>query len=342
MFASADAFLQLTEEQCIEILKKVRWPKGFRCPKCNFAACYEIAGRRLPLYECAACRYQCSLIAGTVMERSRVPLRKWFAAIDLISLEHLGAVHLAEAIDVTYKTAWLMLHKLRDAMARHNERDLLTGIVRLNIAIFGRPCIPFRPGLHPKEHPFVIGGSMTGDKNSKVLKIMMVQDAGGDTYYRKITPQGARNFIERHVDLASSAVDLSIDDFGRTLVDPLSRIGADIADTIACAHCGVSAKHLQFYLHEYAYRYNRAQELEGNDRRSSVSPAAPRSSAIGMSAEFRALLGLAASLPAPSLRAIAGRPRPGRPDWDTSRNVGHMLRELRAYAASLLPAAASF
>src|SRR5690606_41487123 len=75
-----------------------------------------------------------------------------------------------------------ILHKLRDAMARHNEQDYLTGIVRLNVGISGRKQIRKFSGLHPGEKPFVIGGVMSGDKNSTVRKIMLMQDSRSEEH----------------------------------------------------------------------------------------------------------------------------------------------------------------
>lgn len=135
MQATALRLSGISEQECIERLMQARWPDGFRCPRCGSPAHYRVSGRRLPLFVCAVCRRHVSLISGTVMERSRVPLPKWFTAIALISCGPISAVALAEQIRVTYKTAWLMLHKLRSAMSRHEERARLTGLVRLDLAI---------------------------------------------------------------------------------------------------------------------------------------------------------------------------------------------------------------
>ena len=70
-----------TEESCEHALFQLKWPDGFKCPKCGFCHCTVIGGRRLPLYQCPACRHQTSATAGTIMANSKLSLVKWFLAL---------------------------------------------------------------------------------------------------------------------------------------------------------------------------------------------------------------------------------------------------------------------
>jgi len=309
--STAPPCLGFSEPQCIDLLMRARWPEGFRCPACGSAAHCRIDSRRLPLFACAACRRQCSLISGTVMERSRVPLRKWFAAIALISSGPINAVALAERIRVTYKTAWLMLHKLRSVMSRHEELDRLTGLIRFNLVKSGPSPMPWVRNLGEQEHPFVIGGSMVGGPDGSVLAIKLMQDTGGDTYQWMITPEGALRFIEKHVDRSDAVIDLHTDSLGRTRVHSLWHIASRIAWELAATHQGVGLKHRQAYLHEYAYRFNRLIREEEADRH---------------------LLRLGTVSGAPTQKQLRDKPVPGRPDWDSYRNSHRMMRELKALA----------
>lgn len=308
-------FLHYSDQQCVEILMRARWPDGFRCPRCGSAEHYRIQGRRLPLFACAVCRRQCSLISGTVMERSRVPLQKWFTAVALLASRPIRATMLAERIRVTYKTAWLMLHKLRNAMSCQEERDRLTGLIRFEVVKSGPSPLPWVRNLGEQEHPFVIGGSMEGGPDGRVLGIKLMQDTGGDTYIWRITPRGVLRFIEKHVDLREAVIDWP--DYRQVLkrVHSLWKIASDIAWDIATTHRGVGSKYRQAYLHEHAYRFNRASR---------------EPSAHGH------LLRLAASSGAPTLRQLKSRPVPGRPDWDTYRNPRRMHAELRELAAGIM------
>src|SRR5919199_2136947 len=118
------------EEDRRRYLMACRWPDGFRCPRCGAREAYEVAGREL--LQCRSCRHQASVTAGTVLHRTHVPLRLWFAAAYLITTHTPGfsAVQLQRQLGLArYETAWAMLHKLRRAMVRP-ERDRLSGVAR--------------------------------------------------------------------------------------------------------------------------------------------------------------------------------------------------------------------
>ncbi|AGA59898.1 hypothetical protein Theco_3887 [Thermobacillus composti KWC4] len=313
----APSFLHLSEAQCADMLFRIRWPEGYRCPRCQSTAYSVIRTRRLPLYECAVCRKQCSVISGTVMERSRTPLSKWFTAASLIAYNCVSAVYLSRRIGVTYKTAWLMLHKLRNAMAGAVEGDLLTGLVRLDLGKANRRLIPSPDGLHPTEHPYIIGASMNGAGEPERVRIAI--DWGGDTYLGKITPEGALRFIGQHVD-KSASVDLTVDDWGRTGGLAIKKVGWSIEDDIRMFHHTVGAKHLHYYLQEGVYRYNTA--------RSGTNV-------------LTALMRVTGSGGAPDRRAIVGRPVPPQPDWTSYRDVHRMIRKMRELAAERMPGKSS-
>jgi transposase-like protein len=168
----------ITDQQCIEFLFEMKWPNGFECPRCYFNEAYTVRSRRLPLYQCLSCGHQTSLTAGTILEGTRTDLKKWLTAIFLISDQTRGisALALSQIINVTYKTAWLMLHKIRHAMSAHDDSLSLTGIIRVNSAFYGKPHNPstFR---HPKETPVLIGASMDEQDQPSSLKIKIVPDS---------------------------------------------------------------------------------------------------------------------------------------------------------------------
>ena len=85
-----------TEAQCEAALEKARWPDGFRCPRCDGAAYYVLRGTRRKLFQCAACRHQSSLIAGTLFQGTKLSLTVWFLAIYLISQAKTGLSALSD------------------------------------------------------------------------------------------------------------------------------------------------------------------------------------------------------------------------------------------------------
>ena len=128
-----------TEEQCRQYLLEKRWPEGFECPRCNHKAYFNVQSREL--YHCKACNYQSSVSAGTIFDKTRTPLVKWFMAIYLMGEDKRGinALALKKKIGVSYTTAWTMLQKIRHAMGKRDGSYYLSGIVELDEAFFGAP-----------------------------------------------------------------------------------------------------------------------------------------------------------------------------------------------------------
>lgn len=128
-----------TETQCATALEQARWPQGFRCPRCNGAVSSRVRGRTHILFQCQACRHQTSLIAGTVMQGTKLPLTVWFLAIYLISQAKTGlsALALARHLGVSYPSAWLIQHKLMQAMAQREAHYVLEGHIQVDDAYLG-------------------------------------------------------------------------------------------------------------------------------------------------------------------------------------------------------------
>src|SRR5579875_2123616 len=118
-----------TDEACRQHLAALRWPDGYRCPRCQHRKHYPLDARHL--YQCAACGYQTSVTAGTLFHKSHIPLRKWFWAIYLLTQDKRGvsASYLSRTLPLRYETAWFMLHKIRRAMADRDQQFRLDGLV---------------------------------------------------------------------------------------------------------------------------------------------------------------------------------------------------------------------
>jgi transposase-like protein len=111
------------DDKAREALEAIRWPEGPVCPQCGNLDQEKIAkalGKavRPGLYYCAACNGQFTVTVGTVMERSKIPLSKWLFAMHLIgaSKKGMSALQLQRMLGVTYKTAWFLCHRIREAM----------------------------------------------------------------------------------------------------------------------------------------------------------------------------------------------------------------------------------
>ncbi len=131
------------EAACRAYLEACRWPEGFRCLRCGGARAYPL--REWPRSECAQCRYQVSLTAGTVFHRTRTPLTTWFWPAYLMTTDKRGisALLLQRQLGIRrYETAWVILHKLRRAMVNVG-REPLHGDVEIDdtwLAAHSRGC----------------------------------------------------------------------------------------------------------------------------------------------------------------------------------------------------------
>ena len=143
-----------TEGACAEYLFERRWPEGFVCPGCGGGRAWLLKTKAFT-YECADCRRQTSVTAGTIMHASKLPLTMWFWAAFLMATHSNGisALQLQSQLSLgSYRTAWMLAAKLRRAMV-NPERAPLSGLVEADETI-----IPFRT----KSDPVVVPAGRSG------------------------------------------------------------------------------------------------------------------------------------------------------------------------------------
>jgi ISXO2-like transposase domain/Transposase zinc-ribbon domain len=150
--------LYATQEQCEDVVRQWRWPRGFVCPACGGSTCSEF--RRPPrlYFQCCACRYQCSLIAGTIFESSKLPLRTWLLAMHLITQakNNVSALELKRQLGISWPSAWMMKHKIMQVMLEREQDRRLTGRVEIDDAYLGGECHGGKTGRgSPNKVPFV-------------------------------------------------------------------------------------------------------------------------------------------------------------------------------------------
>jgi transposase-like protein len=125
------------EDACRAHLFGIRWPEGFICPKCGGRHYYEITTRNK--YECASCHYQASVTAGTVMDKTHIPLAKWFWAIELAGMDKRGhsALSISKELEIGCPAAWHMLQRIRTAMMEKDWSCKLFGVVEMDECFVG-------------------------------------------------------------------------------------------------------------------------------------------------------------------------------------------------------------
>ena len=145
-------------EQCEALVRGWRWPGGFSCPRCKGSWHSEFSRQDRLYFQCSGCRYQCSLVSGTVFESSKLPLPTWFLAMHLMTQakNNVSALELKRHLGVSYPTAWLLKHKLMQVMVDREQCRQLTGRVEIDDAYLGGEVQGAKAGRgSPNKIPFV-------------------------------------------------------------------------------------------------------------------------------------------------------------------------------------------
>ena len=257
-----------TEEACREYLFCSRWPEGFVCPGCGGDAAGTETRRHL--WICTACGRQTSITAGTVMHKTRLPLRTWFWAAYLVSTFHPGisAKQLQRQLGIgCHETAWAMLHKLRAAMVAP-ERELLKGEVEIDEFFLGGHEEGLKGGRQHGKKALVGTAIEVRGRGSGRLRLQMLPSSRATTleaFTEATTASGAivhTDGLFSYNGLAKLGYDhrprkvASVAD-REQLLPRVHRAISNLKAWMHGTHRGVSLEHLQVYLDEYDFRHNR-------------------------------------------------------------------------------------
>ncbi|HIC38529.1 MAG TPA: IS1595 family transposase [Candidatus Marinimicrobia bacterium] len=256
-----------SEADCRAYLYEIRWPDGFVCPQCSHGKGWE---SNRELYVCASCGHQVSLTSGTVFHRTRKPLMLWFRAMWHVTNQKHGvsALGLQRALGLgSYRTAWTWLHKLRHAMVRPG-RDRLHGVVEVDETYIGGARSGKRGrGAEGKTLVMIA----VEDKGTGIgrIRLQQIEDASGqsltDAIKATIEPgsnirtDGWRgyNSLKQHGyshEIAGRG-DCIV---GENLLPLAHRIASLLKRWLTGTHQGaVQPSHLDYYLDEYTFRFNR-------------------------------------------------------------------------------------
>lgn len=257
-----------TEEDCIQAIFQARWPRGFNCPKCGHDFGYRLSQRRS--IQCASCRRQTSITSGTLFERSKVPLQKWFWLIYLMSQDKGGisSTRAAELLEMHYATVWFMMHKLRVAMGNRLVGRTLSGLVEIDDAFFGgKTKGKVGRGAAGKLNVVVIVERL--DRHAGDAALVVLPDQSGEAFL-----QSVESVVEpmTHVRtdgystnsmLHGLAGELNMTKIGKDYSEhgPLENVDRVISLAkrylLGTYHQYCSRVHLQRFLNEFAFRFNR-------------------------------------------------------------------------------------
>jgi len=186
------------------------------------------------------------------MEGSSTSLVRWFQAIFLISQPGgISSSRLSKIITVTYKTAWLISHKIRHAISRADESELLSGIVQMQPIYYGYNY------YKDAQQPLMIGGTTNADGRPHHVKIKQPDPEHVDHPTRTIKKTGILSFQTKFI----RATALPIEQIPRKRYPYLTMLGSEMTNWLNDTFNGIGAKHLQAYLNEFCYRLNQYESL---------------------------------------------------------------------------------
>jgi transposase-like protein len=255
-----------TEEACIEYLFKLRWPEGFRCPRCGHPEAWNM---RRDLHRCVRCRFETSVTAGTIFQDTRKPLHLWFRAIWHLTSQKYGAnaLGLQRVLDLgSYRTAWMWLHKLRHAMVRP-RRDRLPGTIQVDETYIGGEK-PGKRGRGAVGKALVV--VMVEVKEGKIgrIRLRRVRDASGPSLEDAVK-EGVETGSTVHTDGWGGYGQLSEMGYIHEVIRKEAAVGRNLLPKVNLVVAllkrwllgtyqgGVQLSHLDYYLDEFTFRFNR-------------------------------------------------------------------------------------
>ena len=257
-----------SEEACREFLAALRWPEGFVCPRCQGGTSWAASrGRRV----CAACGYQATVTAGTIFEGTRAALPVWFRAIWWMTSQKNGvsAMGLQRVLGLgSYETAWTWLHKLRRAMVRPG-RDRLNWRVEVDETYLGGLEEGVR-GRQTQRKALIVVAAQEDGKGIGRIRMRRVSDASADSLHPFVLESVESGSVV-HTDGWDGYVGLEAQGYrhdvtvlrGRKesasdLLPRVHRVISLLKRWLLGTHQGaVSHEHLDYYLDEFTFRFNR-------------------------------------------------------------------------------------
>ena len=266
------------EKSCRAYLETLRWGDTPCCPFCGSTNSYKFPSESR--YRCRDCKQKYSATVGTIFENTKIPLRKWFVAIYLLSAHKKGisSLQLSRDLDVTQKTAWFILHRVREMLA-DNDPELFKTMVEVDEVYIGGK----EKNKHRRKRTNYGQGGYLAD--TKIPVVGIVERGGKVISYpvNRATKKEVLPLINKHIDKEALIVtdenriydDLKLTYNHTTVTHTIGNYVQGIAHTntiegywsllkrgIYGIYHQVSPKHLHRYCTEFSYRYNTRKNFD--------------------------------------------------------------------------------
>ena len=259
------------ENACWRYLIDFRWPDGYVCPHCQSQEYWLTAKRKI---HCSKCQKEFSITSGTIFQDSKKPLLLWFHIMWWVVAQKTGASahNLKDFMGFgSYETAWLWLHKLRRAMIREG-REKLSGIVEVDETYIGGEEIGIeKKGRGAEQKSLVVVATECKGKQIGRVRFRIIPDASSkslDSFIEANIEEGSTiitdgwsgytNLSQNEKFIHEEKVVTGSGKQAHELLPHVHMIDSLVKRWINGTHQGkISQKHLEYYLEEFAFRFNR-------------------------------------------------------------------------------------
>ncbi|MDQ4001389.1 MAG: IS1595 family transposase [Actinomycetota bacterium] len=253
-----------SEEECRNHLRKLRWPDGVKCLRCDSDEVPWLENQKK--HQCKSCRYQFSVTTNTIFHDTHLPLWKWFLAVYLIveSKKGISALQLKRTLGVSYKTAWYLCHRIRSALSEV-DAQLLKGFIEVDETFVGGEVEGMGRGYRGNK-TVVVGAFERGG----AIRLQVVRGRDRETLQGFIRENTAGDAQAIYTDELPSYMGIADDNTEHETVkhhekeyvkgdihtNSLENVWSLLKRSIIGSYHQVSAKHLDAYLDELEFRFN--------------------------------------------------------------------------------------
>ncbi|MEO8340693.1 MAG: IS1595 family transposase, partial [Nitrospirota bacterium] len=256
------------EAACLAYLAACRWPEGYVCGRCRQTKAFELTRRQL--WQGTSCGSQPSVTAGTVRHRTRMPLTRWFEAAYVVTTHTpgLSALQLQRQLGRTsYETAWARRHKRRRAMGRP-ERDALKEKVEVDEVDLGGPDVGLKGGRPLLDNALGAGAVEVRGKGSGRVRLHVGLDASAASLTgfvaanvecgAVVLTEGWGGYLPlQRMGYRHHATTPGTPERAAKILPRVHRVFGNRQTWLRGTHHGVGTQHLQAYLNECTFRFNR-------------------------------------------------------------------------------------